>query len=228
MKDNVLNPQILKIDCPDCYLWLTDASEIDEEKFPVFLARLNEDNIGRYNNFLRKERQKQFLVGRILLKQAVSSFLAIPENEIDIIECPENKPRLSLRRKTATLPFFSISHSGKWIGCAIGKNVIGLDIEIHDPVRETITSSEMAFNVQENEWLKFRPEKERDKSFYHLWTQKEALYKLLSETGNEKNIWQTENVFHGQYAWHLKTLDQGNSSLAICGFRKNCGKTRDD
>ena len=86
----------------------------------------------------------------------------------------------------------------------------------------------MAFNVQENEWLKFRPEKERDKSFYQLWTQKEALYKLLSKTENEKNIWQSENVFHEQYAWHLKTMDQGNSSLAICGFRKNCGKIRDD
>lgn len=216
----MLNPHIYKIDYPDCYLWLTNTTDILEHTFALFLAQLNKDNIERYHNFLRKERQKQFLLGRILLKKAVATFLSIPENEINIIERPDNKPRLILPPKKALIPFFSIAHSGIWVGCAVGKNAVGLDIEIHNPVREPVKTGEMAFNSQENEWLKRHSEKEKNKAFYQLWTRKEALYKLLSETGHKKDLWQTANIFHKQYAWHLKTFEREKFTLSICGFKK--------
>jgi 4'-phosphopantetheinyl transferase len=65
----------------------------------------------RYGRFKRKERQRQFLLGRMLLRFAVSNLISLPLDVLTIIERAGKQPQLVLRNERYLQPAFSISHS---------------------------------------------------------------------------------------------------------------------
>lgn len=72
--------------------------------------------------------------------------------------------------------FFNISHSGDYVILAISDCELGADIEkitFHNP-----KVAERCLTANEKEWLKQHP---CDKSFYQLWTGKEAVMKATGE-----------------------------------------------
>ena len=82
----------------------------------------------------------------------------------------------------AHMPFFNLSHSGNFVGCAVHDQEIGLDIqEITEPrdslIRRVCTQDELAS-------LK------SSQDFCRIWTMKESAVKLTGEgiTGNFRDI----------------------------------------
>jgi 4'-phosphopantetheinyl transferase len=163
-------------------VWLVDSRTVDEANLLSHLAWLNPDETARYRRFVRPERQRQFLIGRILLRHALSSLLDIDAQTISLIERSGQAPLLNM---DGLSPGFSLSHSGPWIGCAISAHTaLGLDVEVLDGERDLIALSLQAFDRADAALVAQQHGAERVATFYRLWSTKEASYKLASTTSN--------------------------------------------
>ena len=73
--------------------------------------------------------------------------------------------------------FFNISHSGKYVTCAISNKIVGIDIQKHIEKFEEIISF---FSISEKEYLASIPfQKLLIKEFFKIWTVKESYVKFL-------------------------------------------------
>ena len=77
--------------------------------------------------------------------------------------------------KSPEKPFFSLSHSGSYVLCAMSDCEIGADIQEMKAVDFT-KAAEYAFCKEENDWVK----QDRHR-FYRIWTGKEAFGKMTGE-----------------------------------------------
>ncbi len=80
-------------------------------------------------------------------------------------------------------PFFSLSHCREAVACAVGNHPIGIDIESIRTAKDSLVRYTMNEAEQEHIFSSYDP----DRSFTRLWTQKEAVAKLLG-TGVLDNI----------------------------------------
>ncbi|MFD2271969.1 4'-phosphopantetheinyl transferase family protein [Undibacterium arcticum] len=120
-----------------------------------------------------------------MLRRAVGSVTGLAPDAISIVERPGNSPQLNLAGYAGPSPYCSLSHSGNWIACAVSLDAtLGLDIERIDPARDIDAMSEIAFDASERAWLGRQPDAERRAAFHHLWSLKEAHYKLRAGQKN--------------------------------------------
>ncbi|MCX7220050.1 MAG: 4'-phosphopantetheinyl transferase superfamily protein, partial [Burkholderiales bacterium] len=159
-------------------IWLLDGRKVSEAMLAASLAWLNADEQQRYARFIRPERQRQFLLGRWLLRRMLAESLALTPSQIVLHERPHNAPLLLLDTGLP-LPHFSLSHSGPWIACALSmQSALGLDIELLDGERDLAGLAEQIFDSSELASFKALPEAEKCLSFYQAWSSKEAHCKL--------------------------------------------------
>lgn len=69
-------------------------------------------------------------------------------------------------------PYFSLSHSGDWVFCAVADSEVGLDAQERTPCREKV--AKRSFTASELDWLAADP----DGRFCALWAKKEAYCKF--------------------------------------------------
>jgi 4'-phosphopantetheinyl transferase len=185
-------------------VWLVDGRAVSDVALAGFMGWLSPGEMARHGAFSRRLRQRQFLIGRVLLRQLLGSLLGIPAASIRLLERRGEAPRLD-RADSAGLGL-SISHSGPWVACAANPHsLLGLDIEVLDPARDMHALAAQAFDAAENEWLGMRPASGRLRDFYNLWCAKEARFKLHSEKG------ECVHLFHDELAiavCHEQPLDQ--------------------
>src|SRR5476649_1476622 len=140
-------------------LWLINTAAIGEDQVQAVLPLLSVSEAARYRRFVRPQRQRQFLIGRVLLRRALCTVLDLPAG--------------------VAPPGFSISHSGDWVACAVSASTaLGLDIELLDPARDIAALAEQSFDAIELAALGMEPESRRMAAFYRMWSSKEARYKL--------------------------------------------------
>lgn len=168
-----------------------------------YVAWLNPDEAKRYAKFVRPQRQRQFLLGRALLRRALGSLLGVEAEAVPLVERPGQAPLLSgpllrgpllndplghgplghgpLPHGPNSAPGFSLSHSGPWIACAVSPHMaLGLDIEVRDPARNPLDLGEQAFEADDVAWLRACAGKMQSAVFHDLWSLKEARVKLAS------------------------------------------------
>ncbi len=166
-------------------VWLFDSRTVDDAWFREHADRLSDGEAERYSRFVRKERKRQFLIGRMLLRHAVGRLVDLPASLIKVIERPGHAPKLEGMESE---PWFSISHSGPWIACATSAHsAIGLDIEVMDAGRDLIGIAEQTFDAKKANAIASLKEDARVGAFYEAWCQKEAAYKLQSICDGETN-----------------------------------------
>jgi 4'-phosphopantetheinyl transferase len=209
------------LDMPSATLWLLDGSRVAEEDVAFFVQQLGESEARRYACFKRRERQRQFLLGRMLLRFAVSNLISIPLDAVAIIERESNAPQLVLSNLSYLQPAFSISHSRDWVACAVSSNAsLGVDIEVESSARDIIGISQLAFHPKDHGWLLRQRETARLSSFYHLWCTREALYKLMCSLGRQivlSPLVGVDGAFVSQAPnWHRYTLSHSALIVAIC------------
>ena len=159
-------------------IYLTDIDLITEDRIASLVSRLNPDELMRYQRFARPLRQRQFLVGRSLLRHLLGNELAVPIDDITLTEQPKRAPLLHIKG-VAPVPHFSLSHTGNWVACALSFSIpLGLDIETLDANRNLDAIGEHAFGVDDVAWFRRQPDENKVAAFYQLWSTKEARYKL--------------------------------------------------
>lgn len=75
--------------------------------------------------------------------------------------------------------FFNISHSEKYVICAVADKAIGADIEEISEYNENIPKR--FFSKNECEYLSKQPEANKSKEFFRIWTIKESYIKMTGE-----------------------------------------------
>lgn len=200
------------------FILLYDASRLADDDRDRFLACLGESELLRYRRFLRPLRQREFLLGRILLRFAVAHLAGVAFDAVHVIERENQAPLIRL--PTVVLPHFSLSHSRGWVACAASiDTALGLDIEMLDPERDVDAIGRAAFSETESNWLSSRTAQDKVADFYALWSSKEALFKLMSTQGSDAPL--PEQVAAGSRLrsgpeWHARTWVQQNLAIALC------------
>jgi 4'-phosphopantetheinyl transferase len=209
---------------PSATLWLLDGSRVAEVDVAFFVQQLGESEARRYLCFKRKERQRQFLLARMLLRLAVAKLMMLPPDTLGVVERDSNAPQLVLPNEKCMQPAFSISHSRGWVACAVSSNAsLGVDIEVESSARDIIGISQSAFHPSDHLWLLRQSETARLAAFYHLWCTREALYKLMSSLGSETGLSPLVGA-NGAFAsqgpgWHRYTLPHSFLRVAVCSDR---------
>jgi len=209
------------LDMPSATLWLLDGSRVGEDDLAFFVQQLGASEVRRYGLFKRRERKRQFLLGRMLLRFAVSSLLSLPPHVLGVVERTGNAPQLVLPDSQSLRASFSLSHSRDWVACVAGPNVIlGVDIEVNNPTRDVLGISQLVFHSDEHRWLLPQIESARLSAFYNLWCTREALCKLMSSLGRQTVLSPLVGV-DGAFAsqgpdWHRYTLPHSALTVAVC------------
>ncbi|MGC5746369.1 4'-phosphopantetheinyl transferase family protein [Chryseobacterium sp. NFX27] len=174
---------------------------------PFQLQKINQS----YRN---EEDRVRNLLGKLLLGEALKK-IGYESISLDTIQYNQSKkPYLSEEFD------FSISHSGIYVFCTIGRNLkLGLDIEEIKP----INFCEMTNIMSNFEWKRINKAPNPLNQFYKLWTLKEAAIKAegtgffidlntIEAKKNTvhigKNIWfSKELLFDENYSGHIITSE---------------------
>lgn len=186
---------------PVATVWLLDGRSVGDDQLLPYVSWLTPDELQRYQRFLRPERQRQFLLGRILLRYSLGELLDIAPSSISLSERPGHAPVLNLKQG---LPGFSLSHSGPWVACAVSEqSALGLDIELLNGARNLLALAEQAFDATECTLLTEKQGDARVAAFYTLWSTKEARYKLASTATSDSVA-------------HCMTFPHTDISIVLC------------
>jgi 4'-phosphopantetheinyl transferase len=157
-------------------LWLLDLAAIDAAVLASGLDGLGASVQQRYRRVRRIERQRQFLAGRLLLRHALAMASGADAGQISFVERPASAPRVIL---PGTAPYFSISHAGRWVACAVSTSTpLGLDIEQQTRVRDFPALAEHSFDAATARRIAQLAPPQRAAAFYRAWCRLEAEYKL--------------------------------------------------
>jgi 4'-phosphopantetheinyl transferase len=206
---------------PSVTLWLLDASHVHEDDIGFFAKQLGASEIRRYSAFKRRERKRQFLLGRMLLRFAVSRLLTLPPDTLGVVERTGNAPQLVIPDSQGWQPSFSLSHSREWVACVLSSSgTLGVDIEVKDATRDVTSISYLAFHPEEHGWLLSQSDAVRRSAFYQLWCTREALYKLMCALGRETvslPLVGVDGMLASQGAgWYCYTLAHFSLTIAVC------------
>lgn len=159
-------------------IWLANLDELPMELVAQWVGSLSAGEQQRYRAFIRAERQRQFVAGRMLLRHAIGTEAGAGAAAVHVEE-QLGKPPVVTVDGGRRAPFFSIAHSGSWLACAVSAGcAVGLDIEVPDPARDIAAAAAQAFGVTEAHRLMALPEDVRLAEFYALWCRAEASFKL--------------------------------------------------
>jgi 4'-phosphopantetheinyl transferase len=171
-------------------VWLVDGRTVGDAQLDDLVHWLSASELARYGRFVRGARQRQFLIGRVLARQALGTLLSRVAQSLTLEEVAGLKPVLKGVNANAD---FSISHSGPWVACAVSRGArLGLDIEVIDPARDITALAAQAFGDERCAWLADRPGTTRLRDFYNLWSAQEAAIKLGAPAV------QTLEIFHAE------------------------------
>lgn len=159
-------------------IWLANVDDLPGDLVPEWASSLTAGEQQRYRAFVREQRQRQFVAGRVMLRRAIELAAEVPRDAIQVEEQLGKPPLVTLGVRART-PSFSISHSGPWVACAVSReSALGLDVEVPDPQRDIAALATQAFGAVEANRLMALPEPARISEFYAAWCMAEAKFKL--------------------------------------------------
>jgi 4'-phosphopantetheinyl transferase len=163
---------------------LLDCRHLTDQALAPFTCWLGASETERLARFVRRERRRQFVAGRALLRQSLAQLLGLEPHEVKLLERAGNAPLLDMHGCEAV--GFSVSHSGDWVACALSATSrLGLDVELLDPSRNIDALAAQAFDAGQQAWLAARPPGSRMRDFFQLWSAAEARFKLGAPPADE-------------------------------------------
>lgn len=159
---------------------------------------------------LKNEKAREESLAAGLLFAAAMKQRGLTDGEMDRVTLrPAGKPVLTARGDV----WFSLSHSGRYVLCAVSGRPVGADVQ---QMRETRRSLMRRFHPAEREWLSRQPEEERNAALFRLWTRKEAWVKAVSD---ERMLSLSEaDVIHGLPGLFFRDyMLPGGYAAALCG-----------
>jgi len=140
------------------------------ERIIKFLDKEKQDKLRRLKFF---EDALRTLAGEIIIRNIVKRKYKINFEDIIFKKNINGKPYIDNLKDFQ----YNISHSGKWVVCAISDDLIGIDIE---KIKQTnFKVAKRFFSKEEYEDLSNKNSEAKIEYFYDLWTLKEAYLKAM-------------------------------------------------
>ena len=149
-----------------------NVNTVTPDELALWESWLTEEKRQRLSCLPEKKR-KLSLCGDGLARQMLSEVLRLAPQDVPITESESGKPQ------TAGA-FFSISHSGDFVGCVVSDREVGLDMERIRPVPARLG------RALDGKW-------QTAEEFWQLWTRREAALKCRGGTWREWRREETEN-----------------------------------
>lgn len=190
----------------DAFIMFVDNSKpfSEYEKYLKYISIKRKNRIERF----RFEKDKIISVcSELLIRNKLSEILDVCPDEIKIDNYENGKPYVSNFNDI----HFSLSHSGDMILLAVDKYRIGADTEL---IKKNCTSIAESFFTN-SEYKNIMNSENPTKSFYSVWTMKEAYLKMTGE-GITKGL-DNFDVFDAKMKEMFKTYSYSNKYMtAIC------------
>ncbi|PFZ10495.1 phosphopantetheine-protein transferase [Bacillus pseudomycoides] len=145
--------------------------DLYEDEYNYLQQNVSIRTLKRTEKFNYREDAQRTLLGEILIRYALCKLNYKKNYEFTFCYNKYGKPYLE------NFPniHFNISHSGKYVVCAIDKSPVGIDVETINPIDLTIVNS--YFSKLEKEYLFQSQFNEKLTKFYYIWTMKESYIK---------------------------------------------------
>jgi 4'-phosphopantetheinyl transferase len=163
----------------EIHLWRINQLDFDLHEIQgSCLSWLTEPEKSRYYRYQFDRHRKQFLLGRILIRTALSRYdSAIEPANWRFIQNEYGKPAIHPQQQSKPL-YFNLSHSGGRLVLAVACFPdIGVDVECSDKSRRLEAIAGRYFSSKECKSLLEMPKEQQQSRFYDLWTLKEAYIK---------------------------------------------------
>ena len=155
---------------------------------------------------LRNETARQeSLAAGLLWVRAMECWGADPLTPVELL--PAGKPVFSAGMQS----WFSLSHSGRYVLCAVSSKSVGADVQ---QMRKVNLSMARRFHPGEQAWLAEQKESGAEE-FFRLWTRKEAWVK--AESGERMLSLSQSDVIHELPGWSFWDYElPGGYRAAVC------------
>lgn len=161
--------------------WTNIPESLRIHELKDHLSILDNNEIYKLNRIVSEDRKVEFVVGRILLKNMVGSYLGIPSQEINFLSNEFGKPYLGekvyLRSRFNSVLHINLSHTRRLVACVISPLwAVGIDVE--HLTNNHLEAMTIAFTNSEVKYVNsFTTKRDQIKAFYEIWTRKEAVIK---------------------------------------------------
>lgn len=169
----------IRIEESEIHLWQLEQADFELSSLQrESLAWLTETELGRFQRFQFDRHRKQLLLGRVLMRVALSSYdSSIAPESWKFIHNQYGKPSISTEQNRASL-YFNLSHSAEKVVLVVSRfEDIGVDVECARKPRRVAAIAQRYFSGIEAAQLLSLPENQQQSRFYDLWTLKEAYIK---------------------------------------------------
>ena len=166
---------------------------------------LSNDEKQRAQRLRVPEKAQAFVVARTRLRQILGSYLDVSPEKLLFDYNEHGKPSL-----TGDISF-NLSHSGHWGVCAVTRcGDVGVDVEAVKQSLDVAPLAERFFSAAENQWFNAVSSARRQRSFYRLWTRKEAWLKGKGGGFSELHLGLDDvhlsNLFSSAQGWRLMNM----------------------
>ncbi len=188
----------------DVYVFSREEGPLSEE-LAGYLPAWRRERLERLHD--PEARQECLCAG--LLYAFVLLCHGVPPQE-PVTTLPAGKPVFQDRRDL----YFSLSHSGRYVLCAISPASVGADVQ---EIRKVKLSIARRFHQRERDWLAEQPLPEQ--AIFQIWTRKEAWVKAVSD---QRVVSLAEvDVMHLLREWQFQDLclEDNAFQAAVC-FRR--------
>ena len=147
---------------------LTINPELTQNEFDKLMPLVCSERQERIKQFRFFQDARNCLLGDILARNEICRTTGLGNNQLEFSANAYGKPFLV----NSSYVHFNVSHSGRYVACAVANEPVGIDIEIIKPIELKIaerffTPDEVTYVMNDN--YTFR--------FYEVWTKKESRIK---------------------------------------------------
>lgn len=171
--DAILDPgvvEIWRLHFPSCMHRLPELYEI-----------LHPEEKNKSTLFYHETDKYKFIIGKAMLRLLLGGYLNKDPETLNFTPGINMKPVLKLDHDITV--HFNLSHAGDYILIAVSDSPVGIDIERYETDLNINEIMEIAFSEKEIRYL--NRQTSPNKTFFKLWTRKEALLKATSKGLND-------------------------------------------
>ena len=187
---------------------IADIENISSESLKKWEEALSVAEKKRLNKISSLKRQREFILGRALIKKQCAVYFEKKTTEIEI--GVHKNGSLFLPQEKGY--YISLSHSKKYIVFVLANEAIGVDIqEIQNKSLNHLMKRIFPTEIP-NDWNQ-KSDIEKQAFFYRLWTHKEAAFKLQSLEEQKKNIFFHDITELTKYAITIASYNEIKSDI---------------
>lgn len=188
--------------------FIADIENISSESLKKWEEALSVAEKKRLNKISSLKRQREFILGRALIKKQCAVYFEKKTTEIEI--GVHKNGSLFLPQEKGY--YISLSHSKKYIVFVLANEAIGVDIqEIQNKSVNHLMKRIFPTEIP-NDWNQ-KSGIEKQTFFYRLWTHKEAAFKLQSLEEQKKNIFFHDIIELTKYAITIASYNEIKSDI---------------